>query len=300
MTGDWTHEYAQPIPAPAARIFDALTSREELEQWFAEHARIEPGPGGAFRFWGRHTVGTPAESDADGAITALEPGRLLAFDWTVCGVPSQVTLTLTDEEEDGGPGTKVTVRHQLRGLPDAPRPKELIDDWWRFSLGNLMLHTTGRGRVLRPDFADPHPEVRISQFVDAPREAVFRALTEPDALREWMHAPNPVVELRVGGRYSLGWRYEQDGKQVEGGPMRILELVPDEKLAVSWPDWRGDTSVPMQSVTWLLEAEGTGTRVTVIHAGFTRTVDISDYPFGWGHFISAMARVAVRYQEQRQ
>jgi uncharacterized protein YndB with AHSA1/START domain len=77
--------------------------------------------------------------------------------------------------------------------------------------------------------------------------------------------------------------------------VQVLDVVPNERLVVSWPDWRGDGAVPLQSVTWLLAPEGAGTRVTLVHAGFTRTVDFSDYPFGWGHFLSEMARVAVRF-----
>ncbi|MDT8367843.1 MAG: hypothetical protein RQ745_01455 [Longimicrobiales bacterium] len=61
---------------------------------------------------------------------------------------------------------------------------------------------------------------------------------------------------------------------------------------ISWPDWRGDTSVPIQSVTWLLEPEGEGTKVTLIHAGFVRAVDLSDYPFGWGDFLGRFKEVA--------
>ena len=294
----WTHDFAFPIPAAAERIFQALTDARELEQWFAEHARVEPRIGGAYRFWGRHTVGTPSEREATGTVTALEPNARLAFEWTVCGTPGEVTVTLTPQQTEEGPATNVAVRHELRGALDQPRPKELIDDWWRFTLGNLMHHTTGRGTVLRPDFADPHPEIRMSMTVDAPPRAVFRALTDPDALREWMGAPAPVVEPRVGGRYELGWKYEVDGKEVSGGPMRILEIVPNRRLKVDWPDWRGDASVPRQSITWQLEPDGAGkTNVTLVHAGFRRAVDFSDYPFGWGHFMSEMAKVAVRFEE---
>lgn len=294
MTGSWTHEFAFPIPAPAARIFHALTTQAELEAWFAEHARVEPRVGGAFRFWGRHTVGTPREQDAAGRIVTFEPDARLGFEWAVYRVPSTVTITLSAEQTEQGPATKVAVRHELRGALDQPRPKALIDDWWRFSIGNLVAHTTGHGEVLRPDFADPKPEIRLSMRVDAPREAVFRALTEPDALKEWMGAPAPVVELHPGGRFELGWTYQVDGKEVLGGPMKVLDVVPNERLVVNWPDWRGDASVPMQSITWLLEPDGSGTRVTVVHGGFTRTVDFSDYPFGWGHFLSEMGKVAVR------
>jgi uncharacterized protein YndB with AHSA1/START domain len=79
--------------------------------------------------------------------------------------------------------------------------------------------------------------------------------------------------------------------------MRILDIVPNQRLALNWPDWRGDSAVPMQSITWQLEPDGAGTRVTLVHAGFVRTVDFSDYPFGWGHFMAEMAKVAVRFKE---
>jgi len=298
MTASWTYEYAFAIPAPADRVFQALIDQHELTRWFAEHARVEARIGGAYRFWGRHTVGTPTERDTTGSITALEPNARIAYEWTVCGVPSAVSLTLTPEESEHGPATRVALQHELSGPIDQARPKELIEDWWRLSLGNLAAHATGHGEVLRPDFADPHPEIRLSLTVNAPPTAVFRALMEPDALREWMGAPAPIVEPRAGGRYELGWSYTVDGKEVTGGPMRILDIVPNERLVVSWPDWRGDTSVPVQSITWLLEPQGTGTKVTLVHAGFTRTVDFSDYPFGWGHFMAEMAKVAERLDRE--
>jgi len=290
MTAGWTYQYQYPYPiaAPAARLFQALTRNEELESWFAERASVDPRPGGDYRFWGRHTLGSPAEADAAGKVIELERDEKLVFDWEVLGVPSRVAITL----EPDGDGTKVAVKHDLSGELDQVRPREMIDDWWRFALGNLICHTTGTGQVLRPDFDDPKPEIRVSMTVEVPVARVWRALTEPEALKRWMMAPDPVVEPRVGGRYQLGWKMEIDGREVAGGPMKILEFSPERRLTVDWPDWRGDQSVPIQTVTWLLEPAGSGTKVTVVHSGFVRTVDFSDYPFGWGHFISEMARVA--------
>ena len=138
-----------------------------------------------------------------------------------------------------------------------------------------------------PDFTDPQPEVRASILINAPREQVFRALMEPAKLDKWI-ASAASVEPRVGGRYSYGWKYPVDGRDVTGGPTRILEMIPNEKLVTDWPDWRGDASVPKTTVTWLLESAGDGTRVTVIHSGFARTTDISDYPFGWSGFLGQL------------
>lgn len=291
MTEGWTHDFSFPIPAPAARIFAALTTESELEQWFAEHVRVDPKPGGAFRFWGRHTVGTPEESDATGTIADIVPDARLAFAWPLFGVSTRVTITLASETGADGPKTTVAVQHVLAAGIDQPRPKELVDDWWRFVLGNLTVHVTGSGEVLRPDFADPRPEIRLSITIDAPRERVFRALIEPEALNRWL-AKSATVEPRVGGRFDLGWK--EDAGVGHGGPaMEIREFVPNERLAIAWPDWRGDASVPVQTVTWLLEPDGERTKVTLVHAGFIRTVDLSDYPFGWGCFLVEMAKVAV-------
>ncbi len=286
MTQAWKHEYSLPLPVTAVRLYRALTDQSELEQWFAEHARVTLEPGGDYRFWGKHTIGTPAEGEATGRIISLVPERELKFIWTPFGVRSEVTITLTPA--DGT--TTVSIEHHLDGPIDQPRPKELIDDWWRLSLGNLMVHTTGHGKVMRPDFSDPNPQVRLSIVIDAKPEKVFGALIEPEQLNKWL-AKDATIEPRVGGRFDLGWKTDPDIGH-EGEAMEILELVPNEKLTISWPDWRGDTSVPAQSVTWQLEPEGNGTRVTLTHTGFTRAVDVSDYPFGWGHFLSEMAKVA--------
>jgi uncharacterized protein YndB with AHSA1/START domain len=147
------------------------------------------------------------------------------------------------------------------------------------------------GRVLLPDFTDASPEIRLSIDIDAPRERVFDALMKPELLNKWV-ASAAAVEPRVGGRYSYGWSYPMGGVTVEGGPTRILELIENEKLVIDWPDWRGDATVPTQRITWLLETVGPQTRVTLIHSGFVRAADISDYPFGWSDFAGRLKLVA--------
>lgn len=289
MSDGWTYEYSFPVPGDRDRLFGALTTEEELEAWFAEHVRIDPGEGGRFEFWGRHTVGTPGEGEAGGLITAYRPGERLAFEWELFGAPSTVTIALAPEATEDGPATRVAIEHAFDRVFDGPRPKELVDDWWRFNLGNLTAHATGRGEVMRVDFADESPEIRLSLHMEAAPEKVWRALTEPEGLNRWI-AKDAKVDLREGGRWDLG--FTPDGSADHEGPaMEILELVPNRKLVVSWPDWRADASVPSQSVTWHLEPDGTGTRVTLIHSGFVRAVDLSDYPFGWDHFLRRMRGV---------
>jgi len=156
-------------------------------------------------------------------------------------------------------------------------------------MSNLREHLAATDCVCMPDFTDAVPRIRQTISIDAPRWKVFHALINPDALNKWI-ATKAVVEPHEGGRYSYGWSYDVRGKQVEGGPTRILEVVENYKLVTDWPDWRGDASRPSQRVSWVLEAIGEQTRVTLIHEPFERTVDVSDYPQGWAQFLAQLKR----------
>jgi uncharacterized protein YndB with AHSA1/START domain len=267
-----------------ARAFALISDPAELRHWFAEEVEIEPRIGGRFAFAGRGTY-APVST----VLTRFDPGVTLAYDWPLHGVTGTVTLTVT--AKDTPEVCRVDVACDFPELPPIPRGRELIDDLWRFYMGNLKTHADGASGVILPDFGDPAPEVRQSIHIDAPRAKVFAALIDPALLAGWSGG-TPVVEPRVGGRYTYGWSYEIAGKQVAGGPTRIIELVENERLVTDWPDWRGDETNNTQKITWLLEDDGEGTRLTLIHDGFVRAADISDYPFGWAWFAGEIRRVA--------
>lgn len=293
MSG-FTHEFSFALSAEPARVFRALTEPGELRRWFCEHADIEPRVGGAFRFWGKHTYGTPTRAEATQKILKLEPGTAISFSWNLAGQPSEVTLTLAALDVGEAPppwwtagivaGTTLQGTHRFADAPAIGRARELVEDLWRLACANLQQHLGGGEGVLLPDFNDAHPEVRASILIDAPRERVFAALLNPEMLNRWIAAA-AQVEPRAGGKYTYGWTYQIGGRDVLGGPTRILEMVENEKLVTDWPDWRGDPAVPTQKVTWLLESVGKKTRVTVVHTGFVRTADVGDYPFGWLGFL---------------
>jgi uncharacterized protein YndB with AHSA1/START domain len=285
-----THEFAASLAARRERVFRALTDETELACWFAEHVEVTPQAGGEFRFWGRHTYGAPARSQAAQRIVRIEAPKLLVFSWPLEGHDSEVTLELTEEGGSAGNGamTLLRGRHHFPEAPSVPRAMDLVDDLWRMTIANLRAHLAGGAGMSLPDFTDPVPRIRQTILIDAPRDQVFGALLDPKLMRAAFSAPDPVVEPHVGGRYRYGWKYEVRGRQVEGGPTRILELVEDTKLVTDWPDWRGDPAVPPQRVTWLLESIGERTRVILIHEPFERTTDLSDYPYGWTGFLAGL------------
>lgn len=272
----FVHEYTFTADAGPERTFAALTTAAELSRWFAERVLIEPRVGGAFRFSGRG-----AYAPIDGRVTSFEPSKTFAFTYPIHGVDGEASLTLEPDAKNPG-ATTLKIRHSLDREPPIARGKELVDDLWRLASSNLCEHVTGGDAIMLVDFADPRPEVRLSIYIDAPPASVFRALIEPELLDKW-GAKKAEVEPRVGGRYTFGHTAEVNGKTITMGPTKILELVDNERLAMNWGDWRGDAAVPDQKVTFLLAPEGKGTRVTLVHDGFTRAADISDYPLGWKH-----------------
>ena len=260
--------------------FNLISDAVELRKWFAEDVSIDPQVGGAFTF-----AGDGAYQPTATTITRYEPGQLLAWDWPLHGVVGSVTIEVTPKE---GGGSRVDTTSRFPSLPDLPRARELIDDLWRFHLGNLKALTEGGKHLLLPDFGDPTLEVRQSIHIAASRAAVFRALVDPEMLNEWTMFGKPDIDARVGGKYSYGWVYEADGRTVHGGPTRILDMEQDTRLVTDWLDWRGDDTNNCQRITWLLEDEDGGTKLTLVHDGFVRPTDISDFPFGWVGFLDGI------------
>ena len=191
-------------------------------------------------------------------------------------------------------GTRLTIRHSVEGELGVPRAKELVDDHWRLAIGNLMGELAGGRGILLPDYGAPRPEIRQVIEISAPPATVFRALITPALLNEWLGSESAVVEPRAGGRFSLGWHYSVDGRDVAGGPTRILDIEENVRLVLDWPDYRGDSTVPDQTISFHLEPTDAGTRVTFVHAGFIRTTDLSDYPFGWSEFLENLAALVAR------
>lgn len=283
----FTYEFKYQMPATPEQVFAALTDPARLKRWFTQHSEVEPREGGAFRFWGNHTYETYKKADATQRLRRFDPPKGFTFNWTLHGKDSEVDFFVEPKTGDEKHQAEFGVRHKFADLPKVTRAKELVEDFWRMQVGNLYLHLMGRDPTLI-DFTDPRPEVVVSIVIEAPRERVFKALLDPETLNKWISSA-AEVEPRKGGRYVYGWSYKIGDKDVKGGPTKIIDMVENEKLVTDWPDWRGDESMPLQTITWTLESVGTNaTKVTLTHSGFTRASDIGDYGLGWGGFLEQL------------
>ena len=66
--------------------------------------------------------------------------------------------------------------------------------------------------------------------IAAARPQVFRALMDPGALSRWLFA-TVTLTPEPGSAFSFEWRDTQVPATAQG---EILELIPDERLALSW------------------------------------------------------------------
>jgi uncharacterized protein YndB with AHSA1/START domain len=132
-------------------------------------------------------------------------------------------------------------------------------------------------------------EIRKTIVVEAPPEAVFKALTDEKELVQWMPR-EAKMDARVGGEYEFKYRWADRALDtVLRG--KILELEPNRRLSYTW-----DTETPDHQrrisgavVTWLLDDLSEGkTRVTLIHSGVGKQFS-KDAEMGWNYFLGRLA-----------
>jgi len=95
-------------------------------------------------------------------------------------------------------------------------------------------------------------------FIRATPERVFRALTDKAELEAWF-VKEATVDLRVGGALRLFW----DPTSVEG---TFLEVDPPHRVVFTWDERPQVAGITTSAFT--LTAEGSGTRLHLVHSGF--------------------------------
>ena len=109
--------------------------------------------------------------------------------------------------------------------------------------------------------------LEIARRFKAPRAAVFRAWTEPEALAQWMgpegtQARDVTLDLRVGGGYSLVIDGKDGGAHALSGTYK--EISPPERLVFTFVWGQGDLKdLEMLVTVSFAELEG-GTLMTLV------------------------------------
>ena len=246
------YEFLLRVRAPRATVFEKLLRIEHLARWFCGWCRIEPKVGGKFQFGGETCLVLPEGRGWETTIDEGETLKRFAFTWPIRGATTRVAYDL----EDSGDGTLLRTRHT--GVPIKESTCGTVQDAWRMCLGNLKSIAEGRSDSVRPDHTPvDSPILRLSNLIEAPRDRIFAAFTDPAQLDRWSTGGVPQgkaeIDPRVGGRFALG----------RGGPGRILELLKDERIVLEWP--QGE---PGSRTGIVLETKSSGTAVYVGKTGY--------------------------------
>ena len=106
-------------------------------------------------------------------------------------------------------------------------------------------------------------EIRVVRDYSHPPEKVWRALTDPDLLALWSMRPEGF-SLEIGARFRF---YGKANSQWRGYvDCQMLEVRAPSRLRYSWI---GDDSGKELIVTYTLDPIPSGTRLTVVHSGYT-------------------------------
>lgn len=117
------------------------------------------------------------------------------------------------------------------------------------------------------DLTADRTAVHVDQFLPHPPAKVWRALTEPDLIAQWLMPGD--FQLKVGHRYTMR-AVAVPGTGFSGTVQaEVLAFEVGKMLRIGWRDAGAAAGTgPDWTVTWALRPEGTGTRLFLAHEGF--------------------------------
>jgi len=133
---------------------------------------------------------------------------------------------------------------------------------------------------------------RVSQYVNASRSAVYRALLDADAIARWrvpagMRSQVHEFDPREGGAFRISLTYQAPGSAGKSGAQtdtyhgHFARLVPDRQVVEVFEFETTDPGLSgLMTMTTTLTDSGGGTDVVVVHEGIPASVPAADNETG--------------------
>ena len=269
------------VDAPRELVWDAMATPEHVVNWWGPRGftitmeKMEVRAGGEWKYVMHGPDG--AEYLNHNVFTeVVKPERMVFLKGgarkgggTEVNAVSTWTFDVVEEKK-----TRVTIRMVFE---TAAFRDKVVKEYNAVQGGSETLARLG-------DFLEPD-SVIVERFLNAPIDVVWRAITDPEQMKQWYFPAIQAFKPEVG--FEVQVSTECDG-QVKEHVWKVTEVVPGRKVSYSWnyTQNRGNSAV-----SWELFDEGKTTRLRLVHTGllsfqpgknpgYTR----AGFFGGWSHF----------------
>jgi uncharacterized protein YndB with AHSA1/START domain len=125
----------------------------------------------------------------------------------------------------------------------------------------------------------------------APLESVWHAITDPATIARYFYGTQVETDWKQGS--PIVYRGEWEGKPYEDKGV-ILEIEPPVKLVSSYYSplsGKPDEPASYQNVSYVLAAEGAGTRVTITQDGCADAAEAERMAANWSATLDGLKQV---------
>ncbi|MGO4533892.1 SRPBCC family protein [Leifsonia sp. 2MCAF36] len=132
---------------------------------------------------------------------------------------------------------------------------------------------------------------RADIHVDASRDRLWEALTDPDTIARFLFGSRVETDWREGS--PITYHGEWDGKPYEDKGV-ILEFVPGDRLVTSYYSplsGKPDEPASYQTVSYLLADDGDGTLVAITQDGCADDAEAERMGENWGMVLQTLKTV---------
>jgi uncharacterized protein YndB with AHSA1/START domain len=213
--------------APVELVWKAITTREDMKQWYFELEEFKAEAGFEFQFTVEHEGFTYVHHCR---VTEVIPNKKLAYTWRYEGYAGDSLVTFELFAEGGK--TRLKLTHEgLETFPKIPAfARSNFMGGWTSLIGSSLLMFVEKGG----DTSDR--AIVISREFDAPRELVWEAWTNPKHVANWwgprgFSTTIEVMDVRPGGV----WKHVMHGPDGANYPNKSVfkEVVKPERIVYS-------------------------------------------------------------------
>ena len=166
-----------------------------------------------------------------------------------------------------------------------PVPIQFVYDRWVSKFAQPFTSQMSALKYRLEATMSDHKSHRYQIYIQATPERIWQALTDGDS------SPNYFFGSRIESSFAPGAPYNYtfaDGSVLIKGS--IVSSEPPHRLVQTFePQWEEEArNLPASRVTWLIEAAGPGSKVTLIHEELLNTPYVDGFADGWSRILSSL------------